>query len=92
MFKSIRVEERQGYLEYPTCGWNTLIQGTETLTHVANSESLVIGTTRCAAKLKVHVYYWQFNYGARLTKEYNILSAVHRAPNITEDVRTKFET
>ena len=31
MFKSLRVEERQEYLEYPTGGWNTLIQGTHFL-------------------------------------------------------------
>ena len=56
MFKSFQVEESQEYLEYPTGDWNTLIQGAETVTHVANSESLVIGATICAAKFKVHVY------------------------------------
>ena len=37
---------------------------------------LVIGATRCAAKFKFHVYYWQSNYDAPLTNEYNIFIAL----------------
>ena len=58
MFKSLRAEESQECAEYPRGGWNFLIQGTETVTHVANLESLVTGATRCTAKFKIHVYYW----------------------------------
>ena len=65
-----------------------LAQGTETVTDVENSESLVVG----AAKFLIHVITGNLITMLGLLKDTTFSTAIHRASDIIKDIRTTFET